>query len=55
MGDVPAADSGPLDRESDSRYLLTLKRGTREVKLRIDADSARNPFGKGDVQRFRCE
>ena len=48
-------ESGQLDRESDSRYLLTLKRGTREVQLRIEADSVRNPFGKTDLQRFRCE
>jgi type VI secretion system protein ImpL len=47
---------GQLTRETDSRYLLTLKRGTREVQLRIEADSARNPFGKlGELQRFRCE
>ena len=49
-------ESGRLDRESDSRYLITFKRGTREVQLRIEADSARNPFGKTDLlQRFRCE
>lgn len=49
-------ETGRLERESDSRYLLTFKRGTREVQLRIEADSARNPFGKTDLlQRFRCE
>ena len=48
-------DSGQLARESDTRYLLTLKRGAREVQLRIEADSVRNPFGKTDLQRFRCE
>jgi type VI protein secretion system component VasK len=37
------------------RYLLTLGRGGREVQLRIEADSVRNPFGKNDLQRFRCE
>jgi type VI secretion system protein ImpL len=48
-------ESGRLERESDVRYLLTLGRGGREVQLRIEADSVRNPFGKNDLQRFRCE
>jgi type VI secretion system protein ImpL len=48
-------ESGRLERESDVRYLLTLERGMREVQLRIEADSIRNPFGKTDLQRFRCE
>jgi type VI secretion system protein ImpL len=48
-------DSGTLNRESDVRYLLTLSRGGREIQLRIEADSLRNPFGKTDLQRFRCE
>jgi type VI secretion system protein ImpL len=46
---------GTMTRESDTRYLVALKRGTREITLRIDADSSRNPFGKNDLQRFRCE
>jgi type VI secretion system protein ImpL len=48
-------DSGRLDRETDVRYLLTLSRGGREIQLRIEADTIRNPFGKSDLQRFRCE
>jgi type VI secretion system protein ImpL len=49
-------DAGRLDRQTDSRYLLQLERGTREVQLRIEADSSRNPFGgKSELQRFRCE
>jgi type VI secretion system protein ImpL len=48
-------DTGNLTRESDVRYLLTLSRGGREIQLRIEADSSRNPFGKTDLQRFRCE
>jgi type VI protein secretion system component VasK len=49
-------ESGTLTRESDVRYLLTLRRGTREIQLRFEADSVRNPFGKMDLlQRFRCE
>ena len=49
-------ESGQLMKESDVRYLLTLRRGTREIQLRFEADSVRNPFGKLDMlQRFRCE
>ena len=48
-------DSGRLEQETDVRYLLTLSRGGREIQLRIEADSIRNPFGKNDLQRFRCE
>jgi type VI secretion system protein ImpL len=48
-------ESGTLSRESDVRYLLTLSRGGREIQLRIEADTVRNPFGKSELQRFRCE
>jgi type VI secretion system protein ImpL len=48
-------ESGTLERESESRYLLTLQRGMREVQLRIEADSVRNPFGMTELRRFRCE
>jgi type VI secretion system protein ImpL len=48
-------DSGQMVRESNERYVLTIKRGPREVRLRIEADSVRNPFGGNELQRFRCE
>lgn len=48
-------DSGQMMREGNERYLFTLKRGAREARLRIEADSVRNPFGGSDLQRFRCE
>jgi type VI secretion system protein ImpL len=49
-------ETGRLERETDSVYLLTLTRGARQVQLRIEAESARNPFGKlSELQRFRCE
>jgi type VI secretion system protein ImpL len=48
-------DSGQLVRQGNERYLLTIKRGAREAKFRIEADSVRNPFGGNDLQRFRCE
>ena len=55
MGDVPAS----RQRAAGSRigYALSphAEARAREVKLRIEADSVRNPFGKTDLQRFRCE
>jgi type VI secretion system protein ImpL len=43
-----------VERESDERYLVTIKRGTREARVRVEADSVRNPFGNSELQRFRC-
>jgi type VI secretion system protein ImpL len=48
-------ESGQMGRETNERYLFTLKPGTREARLRIEADSVRNPFGGNELQRFRCE
>jgi len=48
-------ESAQMSRETNERYTLTIKRGAREARLRIDADSARHPFGANDLQRFRCE
>jgi type VI secretion system protein ImpL len=48
-------DSAQLTRQGDERYLLIIKRGTREAQLRIEADSVLNPFEGNDLQRFRCE
>ena len=48
-------DSGQMEREANERYLFTLKRGAREARLRVEADSVRNPFGRNELQRFRCE
>ena len=47
--------SGQLTPDGNERYTLTIKRGAREARLRIEADSVRNPFGGNDLQRFRCE
>lgn len=48
-------ESGQVEREGNERYVLTVKRGMREARLRIEADSVRNPFGGNELQRFRCE
>ena len=48
-------ESGQMARETNERYVFTLKRGMREARLRIEADSVRNPFGANELQRFRCE
>jgi type VI secretion system protein ImpL len=47
-------DSGQLTRDSDDRFTFTLRRGEREVRLRLSAGNLRNPFGNTDLQRFRC-
>jgi type VI secretion system protein ImpL len=48
--------SGQISREADDQYLFTIKAGAREARLRIGAESVRNPFGGYDLlQRFRCE
>jgi type VI secretion system protein ImpL len=48
-------DSGQMAREGNERYILTIKRGMREARFRVEADSVRNPFSGTDLQRFRCE
>jgi type VI secretion system protein ImpL len=48
-------DSGQIARQSSEQYLLTIKRGEREARFRIDAESVRNPFAGNELQRFRCE
>jgi type VI secretion system protein ImpL len=48
-------ESGQMTREANERYVFTIKRGMREARLRIEADSVRNPFSGNELQRFRCE
>jgi type VI secretion system protein ImpL len=47
-------DSAPVERESDTTYVYTLEKGGRSARLRITADTIRNPFGKNLLQQFRC-
>ncbi len=47
-------DSAQVERETDVRYVLTFERGGHQARVRIEAASIRNPFGKGELQQFRC-
>jgi type VI secretion system protein ImpL len=48
-------ESAQLEPEANERFMLTVKKGMREARLRIEADSVRNPFGRNELQRFRCD
>jgi type VI secretion system protein ImpL len=43
-----------VSRESDVSYLLTFERSGHRAQVRVEATSIRNPFNRGDLQRFRC-
>jgi type VI secretion system protein ImpL len=47
-------EAAEVQTETDVRYVLTWRRGTHTASVRIEAVSVRNPFGKTDVQQFRC-
>jgi type VI secretion system protein ImpL len=47
-------DAGQLQRETDSVYTFVVARGGHEARVRIDAQTIRNPLGKRDVQQFTC-
>jgi type VI secretion system protein ImpL len=47
-------DAGQFQRETDSVYMFTVSRGGHEARVRIDAQTIRNPLGKRDVQQFTC-
>ena len=42
------------ERETDARYVLTFSQGGHEARVLLEAASIRNPFGKDDLQQFRC-
>jgi type VI secretion system protein ImpL len=47
-------DAARTDRETDVRYALTFARDGHAARVRLDAASIRNPYGKSDLQQFRC-
>jgi type VI secretion system protein ImpL len=47
-------DEARVERESDVSYVLTFERGGHQAKVRVEATSIRNPFGRRDLQQFRC-
>jgi type VI protein secretion system component VasK len=47
-------ETASVEPESDVRYELVFDRGGRQARVRLEAASIRNPFGKTLLQRFRC-
>jgi type VI secretion system protein ImpL len=43
-----------VERETDVRYMIVFGRGSHEARVAIEAESIRNPFGKTELQQFRC-
>jgi type VI secretion system protein ImpL len=47
-------DAAQVESQTDVRYLVTFARGGHEAKVSLEAASLRNPFGKPDLEQFRC-
>lgn len=48
-------DEASVQPQSDLRYLVALTGGARAARVVLEATSVRNPFGSGELRRFRCE
>jgi type VI secretion system protein ImpL len=46
--------AGQVQRQSETRFVLTLGTGGHRTRLRVDANSVWNPFARSDLQQFRC-
>ncbi len=47
-------DAAQTERETDVRYVLTFAKDGHEARVRVEAASIRNPYGRNDLQQFRC-
>jgi type VI secretion system protein ImpL len=47
-------DQVQVNAQSDVTYVVTFARGGHEAKVTLEAASVRNPFGKQELQQFRC-
>jgi type VI secretion system protein ImpL len=47
-------DAAQMQRETDVRHVLTFVKDGHQARLRLDAASVRNPYGKQELQQFRC-
>jgi type VI secretion system protein ImpL len=47
-------ESGKLEKQSDTRFILTLSGGKSSVRLVLTMDSVRNPLARPELLRFRC-
>jgi type VI secretion system protein ImpL len=49
-----ALDQAKIQAQSDTRFVVTFSQGGHSAKVVIDATSVRNPFGRNELQSFRC-
>lgn len=47
-------DAAKVERETDVRYVIIFAQGSHEARVVVEAESIRNPFGKNELQQFRC-
>ena len=47
-------DAAQVVSQTDVSYLVTFAKGGHEAQVSLEAASVRNPFGKRDLQQFRC-
>jgi type VI protein secretion system component VasK len=47
-------DDARIERETDVRYTIIFMKGAHEARVSVEAESIRNPFGKNELQQFRC-
>ncbi len=43
-----------IQSQTDVSYVVTFAKGGHEARVTLEAASVRNPFGKRDLQQFRC-
>jgi type VI secretion system protein ImpL len=41
-------------RESDDSYVVTFEQSGHRAQVKLESTSIRNPFGRNDLQQFRC-
>jgi type VI protein secretion system component VasK len=46
---------GRMQSEADGSLMVTVQGGDRQARLRVRPSSVWHPFGKRDLQNFRCE
>jgi len=48
-------DFAQIRPETSERYVLTFQKGAHKADVRIEAASVHNPYGRRDLERFRCQ
>jgi type VI protein secretion system component VasK len=47
-------DQARIERETDVRHTIVFTGGGHEARVGVEAESIRNPFGRNELQQFRC-